>query len=99
MNRTEFTDNQLINFDKQQLEEMFDWSEVKKLPSTEFEKQRIEWLSRYLVGNVSETFEDIKKQDPADQRRTFFTWIDVVQDVDTLKSMIKSILQETLKDS
>ena len=96
MNYKEFTANHLINFSKEQLEEIFDWDEVTKLPNNNIERQRVEWLSQFMVGNVSEPFEDIKKLDKADQRRVFETWIDLVQDIDTIKPMIKTILKDFL---
>lgn len=94
MNYKEFTANHLINFSKEQLEEIFDWEEVKKLPNNNIERQRVEWLSQFMVGNVSEPFEDIKKLDKAEQRRVFETWIDLIQDIDTLKPLFKSILMD-----
>ncbi|HCU06293.1 MAG TPA: hypothetical protein DIC42_01735 [Holosporales bacterium] len=94
MNYKEFTSNHLINFSKEQLEDIFDWDEVKKLPNNNIERQRVEWLSQFMVGNVSEPFEDIKKLDKAEQRRVFETWIDLIQDTDTLKPLFKSILMD-----
>lgn len=94
MNYKEFTANHLINFSKEQLEEMFDWDEVKKLPNDNIERQRVEWLSQFLIGNVSEPFDDIKKLTKAEQRKVFNTWIDFIQDVDTARGLFKSILEE-----
>jgi hypothetical protein len=94
MKREEFTNNHLINFDPAQLDVIFDWDAVKELPSNDIERQRIEWLSQFMVGTVSEPLEQIAKLDKAQQRGVFFTWIDVVQDIDTLKPMFKSIVME-----
>lgn len=94
MNYKEFTANHLINFSKEQLEEMFDWDEVEKLPNNNIERQRVEWLSQFLIGNVSEPFEDIKRLDKAEQRRVFMTWIDLIEDEDTLKTLFKSVLTD-----
>lgn len=94
MNHKEFTANHLINFSEEQLEEMFDWDEVKKLPNDNVERQRVEWLSQFLIGNVSEPFEDIKKLSKAEQRKVFETWIDLIQDVDTARSLFKSVLMD-----
>ncbi len=66
MNHKEFTTNHLINFSEEQLEELFDWDEVKKLPNDNVERLRVEWMSQYLIGNVSEPFEDIKKLSKAE---------------------------------
>lgn len=90
-------ENQLCNFTKEQILEIFDLDQIKSLNDNELERQRVYWLSQYMVGNVSEPFEDIKKLDPADQFMAFDTWIDLVKDVDTLKPMIKSILKEFIK--
>jgi hypothetical protein len=94
MNHKEFTANHLINFSEEQLEEIFDWDEVKKLPNDNVERQRVEWLSQFMIGNVSEPFEDIKKLTKAEQRKVFETWINLIQDVDTVKSLFKSVLEE-----
>ncbi|MDD2808773.1 hypothetical protein [Rhodoferax sp.] len=94
MNHKEFTANHLINFSEEQLEEMFDWDEVKKLPNDNVERQRVEWLSQFLIGNVSEPFEDIKKLDKAERRKVFETWIDLIQDIDTARGLFKSVLVE-----
>ena len=94
MNHKEFTANHLINFSEEQLEEIFDWDEVKKLPNDNVERQRVEWLSQFLIGNVSEPFEDIKKLSKAEQRKVFETWINLIQDVDTARSLFKSVLED-----
>lgn len=90
--------NHLVNFSEEQIKEIFDLDEIKALDNNEFEKQRVFWLSQYMVGNVSEPFNDIKKLEPADQYRAFETWIDLVKDIDTLKPMMKSILQDFVKN-
>lgn len=92
MNHKEFTANHLINFSEEQLEEIFDWDEVAKLPNNLIERQRIEWLSQFLIGNVSEPFDDIKKLPKAEQRKVFDTWINLIQDIDTARSLFKSVL-------
>ena len=92
MNHKEFTANHLINFSEEQLEEIFDWEEVEKLPNNNVERQRIEWLSQFLIGNVSEPFEDIKKLTKAEQRKVFETWINLIQDIDTIRSLFKLVL-------
>ncbi|NCQ52211.1 hypothetical protein GW796_10060 [archaeon] len=94
MNHKEFTSNQLINFSEEQLEEMFDWEEVEKLPNNNIERQRVEWLSQFLIGNVSEPFDDIKKLSKAEKKKVFETWINLIQDVDTVKGLFKSILMD-----
>ena len=94
MNYKEFTANHLINFSKEQLEDMFDWDEVAKLPNDNVERQRIEWLSQFMVGNVTEPFDDIKKLTKAEQRKVFNTWIDLIQDVDTARGLFKSVLED-----
>lgn len=50
---------------------MFDWKEEEKLPNNKIERQRVEWLSQYLIDNVSEPFDDIKKLDKAEQEKFF----------------------------
>jgi len=97
MNHKEFTANHLINFSEEQLEEIFDWDEVKKLPNDNIERQRVEWLSQFMIGNVSEPFEDIKKLTKAEQRKVFETWINLIQDVDTVKSLFKSVLEDFIE--
>ena len=92
MNREEFTANHLSNFYPEQLEIMFDWDAVEKLPNSAIERQRVLWLSQFLVGNVSEPIEDISKLDTSERRKVFMTWIDLVHDTDTLKPMFKSIV-------
>lgn len=94
MNHKEFTSNHLINFSEEQLEEMFDWDEVAKLPNNNIERQRIEWLSQFLIGNVSEPFEDIKKLSKVEQRKVFETWVDLIQDIDTARGLFKSVLMD-----
>jgi hypothetical protein len=94
MNHKEFTSNHLINFSEEQLEEIFDWDEVEKLSNNNIQRQRIEWLSQFMVGNVSEPFEYIKKLDKAEQRKVFETLVDVIQDPDTLKPLFKSIVMD-----
>jgi len=91
-------ENHLCNFTEEQIKEIFDLDEVKALDNNEIEKQRVFWLSQYMVGNVSEPFEDIKRLDKADQYRVFETWIDLIKDIDTLKPMMKSILQDFIKN-
>jgi hypothetical protein len=90
-------ENHLCNFSEEQIKEIFDLDEVKALDNNEFEKQRVFWLSQYMVGNVSEPFNEIKKLDPADQRRALETWIDLIKDIDTLKPLMKSILMEFIQ--
>jgi hypothetical protein len=97
MNHKEFTANHLINFSEEQLEEIFDWDEVEKLPNDIVERQRVEWLSQFMIGNVSEPFEDIKKLSKAEQRKVFETWINLIQDVDTVKSLFKSVLEDFIE--
>ena len=90
-------ENHLCNLSEDQIKEIFDLEEVKALDNNEFERQRVFWLSQYMVGNVSGPFEDIKKLEPAVQYRVFETWIDLIKDVDTLKPLMKSILQDFIK--
>ena len=90
--------NHLCNLSDDQIKEIFDLEEVNSLDNNEFERLRVFWLSQYLVGNVSEPFSEIKKLEPADQYRVFETWIDLIKDVDTLKPLMKSILQDFVKN-
>lgn len=99
MTKDEFFDcgYHLENFNPKQLDELFDWTEVAKLDNNKFEQERVFMLSQYLIGNVSEPYEDISKMDKADQWRVFDTWFDLVKDSDTLRGMGKSITREFIK--
>jgi hypothetical protein len=92
MNRDEFTANHLSNFNPEQLEMMFDWDAVQELPNGAAERQSVLWLSQFLVGNVSEPFNDIAKLDTTERRKVFLSWMGLVQDIDTLKPIFKSIV-------
>lgn len=96
MNFDTFTDNHLCNFSEEQLYELFDWEAVADLHDNPVERQRILWLSQFLVGNISETLEEIKELDSKVQWATFDTWISVIKDVETLRSMTKRILYRVL---
>jgi hypothetical protein len=96
MTPKQFTDNHLVNLSDEQLREIFDWEEIQKLPNNEIERQRIFWLSQYMVGNVSEPFEEIQKLEKADKRRVLETWADVIKDQQTLKVLVKSIACELM---
>jgi hypothetical protein len=95
MNFDTFTDNHLCNFSEEQLYELFDW-EAADLHDNPVERQRILWLSQFLVGNISETLEEIKELDSKVQWATFDTWISVIKDVETLRSVTKRILYRVL---
>lgn len=88
----------LDNFQPDQLDEIFDWEEVEKLDNNIFTQQRVFLLSQYLIGNVSEPFEEIAQMDNAGKWRVFDTWFDLVKDSDTLKGMGKSITREFIKE-
>lgn len=91
-----FTDNHLCNFTSEQLYELFDWDAVAGLHDDEISRQRILWLSQFLVGNIRGTLDEIKQLGGRQQFATFDTWISVIRDIDTLKSMATRILYNLL---
>lgn len=92
MKLKDFTDNHLINFTEDQIKKIFDLEAIEKLPNTDIEKNRIRLLSQYMVGNVSETFEEIKAEDKAEQRRIFMTWFEVIRNAPTLRQLSIAII-------
>lgn len=96
MNFDTFTDNHLCNFSEEQLYELFDWDAVASLNDNQVERQRILWLSQFLVGNIHETLEEIKELDSRLQWAAFDTWISVIKDIDALKGMTMRILYSVL---
>lgn len=92
-----FTDNHLCNFSNEELFELFDWEAVATLDDNQRERQRVLWLSQFLVGNVSATFREIKELDSLQQWRTFESWISLIDDTDTLKGVTRGIIYSLLR--
>eukprot|EP01036_Dinobryon_divergens_P000931 gene931-1218_t len=54
--------------------------EVYELPESEEAQDTMRLLSQFLVGNVSETFKEIKALEVSDRRRLLQRWASVLQD-------------------
>lgn len=82
------------NLSASQLKETIDFGEVWALPEHADSHKALELLSQYLVGNVSETFKEIKAMDSHDRRRLLHSWAKVVKDAKELQSILISVSQE-----
>lgn len=91
-------ENFLSNLGEEQFKEVFDLEAVAELENTKANQERIFLLSQWLVGNVSEPFNEIKKLDKAEQWRVLDTWFDLIKDADTLKQLAKSVIHDFIRD-
>lgn len=82
-----------VNLDDEALEAL-NWKEIQQLPAeAKIIQEALLLWSQFIVGNVSETAQEIKAMDAEDRRRVLRTWIDITNDEMALRSISIFIVQ------
>ena len=76
------------------LSDVIDVDALKTLEDTKENFERIELLSQWISGNVSETFEEIKKLTKNEIKNLIEFWASIIIDAETLRNLITTILDE-----
>ena len=82
------------NLNEEQIAEKFDFDAVSELNDEPIIKKALLLLSQYLVGNITETLEEIHGMRIENRRKVFRCWIDIIKDADELRSICRSIIED-----
>lgn len=82
------------NFSVTQIDKLFHTVELTKVLGNPNDARAIYWLSQFMLGNVSQPFDAIKKLNTVERYHVFITWIDIIKDVDTLKRVTKAVIDQ-----
>ncbi|WP_198085373.1 hypothetical protein [Variovorax sp. E3] len=84
------------NLTPDQLDEILDIEEIHELQDNQETQDTMRMLSQFLVGNVGNTFKEIKALDQQDRRRLLQRWASLLKSPDQLKSVVIAITTELL---
>lgn len=82
------------NLDEEQLTSKFNFDEVAELENNKTNQRALLLLSQYLVGNVSGTFDEIKKARIQTRKDIFEVWFNILQDPDEMRGIAKYIVND-----
>lgn len=82
------------NLDQEQIEEKFDFEKISELQNNKNTQRALLLLSQYIVGNVSETFKEIKSARIQTRKDIFEVWFEILKDPDEMKGIVKVIIND-----
>jgi len=81
------------NLSQEQIEEKFDFVKISELQNNKNTQRALLLLSQYVVGNISETFNEIKSARIQTRKDILEVWFEIVKDPDELRAIGKLVVE------
>jgi hypothetical protein len=85
------------NLDEEQLQDVFVWEEIEKLPNDEFTIGSLLRYSQYVSGNIEETLKELEDMPKFVRIKNLQIWAEITKDADLLRDLLHKVVHNLMK--